>query len=100
MIARGALLARPLRGSGATAVVEGAVERVRPKAMTVAAILGSLLPLLWAHGTGSEVMQRIAVPMIGGMASSVVLTLVVIPALYSVAKGWRLPRGALKLKSS
>jgi Cu(I)/Ag(I) efflux system membrane protein CusA/SilA len=60
--------------------------------MTVAAIVASLLPLLWADGTGSEVMQRIAVPMIGGMASSVVLTLVVIPALFAMAKGWRLPR--------
>lgn len=74
------------------AVMEGAVERVRPKAMTVAAIVASLLPLLWADGTGSEVMQRIAVPMIGGMASSVVLTLVVIPALFAIAKGWALQR--------
>ncbi|MBX9749432.1 MAG: CusA/CzcA family heavy metal efflux RND transporter [Roseococcus sp.] len=74
------------------AVMEGAVERVRPKAMTVAAIVASLLPLLWADGTGSEVMQRIAVPMIGGMASSVVLTLVVIPALFAIAKGWELQR--------
>ena len=88
------------RADLAAAVVEGAVERVRPKAMTVAAILGSLLPLLWAHGTGSEVMQRIAVPMIGGMASSVVLTLVVIPALYAVAKGWRLPREASALSAA
>ncbi|RJF88364.1 efflux RND transporter permease subunit [Oleomonas cavernae] len=70
------------------AVIEGAVERVRPKAMTVAAILAGLLPLLWAHGTGSKVMQRIAVPMIGGMASSVVLTLVVIPAIYALVKSW------------
>ena len=74
------------------AVMEGAVERVRPKAMTVAAIVASLLPLLWADGTGSEVMQRIAVPMIGGMASSVVLTLVVIPALFAMAKGRELQR--------
>ena len=74
------------------AVMEGAVERVRPKAMTVAAIVASVLPLLWADGTGSEVMQRIAVPMIGGMASSVVLTLVVIRALFAVAKGWELRR--------
>ena len=46
------------------------------------------MPILWAHGTGSEVMQRIAVPMIGGMVSSTVLTLVVIPAVYSLVKGW------------
>ena len=62
----------------------GAVDRVRPKMMTVAAITAGLLPILWSHGTGSEVMQRIAVPMIGGMASSTVLTLVVIPAVYAL----------------
>src|SRR6185369_8770454 len=60
------------------AIMEGAVERVRPKMMTVVAITAGLLPILWSHGTGSEVMQRIAVPMIGGMASSTVLTLLVI----------------------
>ena len=55
--------------------------------MTVAAIVAGLLPIMWSHGTGAEVMQRIAVPMIGGMVSSTVLTLVVIPALYAVVKG-------------
>jgi copper/silver efflux system protein len=69
------------------AIMEGAVERVRPKMMTVVAIMAGLLPILWSHGTGSEVMQRIAVPMIGGMVSSTVLTLVVIPAIYAVVKG-------------
>jgi Cu(I)/Ag(I) efflux system membrane protein CusA/SilA len=68
------------------AVMEGAVERVRPKMMTVAAIMGGLLPILWGHGTGASVMKRIAAPMIGGMVSSTVLTLVVIPAVYSL---WR-----------
>jgi Cu(I)/Ag(I) efflux system membrane protein CusA/SilA len=72
------------------AVMEGAVERVRPKMMTVTAIVAGLLPILWNEGTGSEVMQRIAVPMIGGMASSALLTLLVIPAIYAVSKGWRL----------
>ncbi len=72
------------------AIMEGAVERVRPKLMTVIAIMAGLVPILWSHGTGSEVMQRIAVPMIGGMVSSTVLTLVVIPAIYAVVKGWRL----------
>jgi Cu(I)/Ag(I) efflux system membrane protein CusA/SilA len=67
--------------------MEGAVERVRPKMMTVIAIMAGLLPILWSHGTGSEVMQRIAVPMVGGMVSSAILTLVVIPAIYAVAKG-------------
>ncbi|ADP71288.1 heavy metal efflux pump, CzcA family [Rhodomicrobium vannielii ATCC 17100] len=69
------------------AIMRGAVERVRPKMMTVVAIMAGLLPILWSTGTGSEVMQRIAVPMIGGMVSSTVLTLVVIPAIYALVKG-------------
>jgi copper/silver efflux system protein len=76
------------------AIMVGAVERVRPKMMTVVAIMAGLMPILWAHGTGSEVMQRIAVPMIGGMVSSTVLTLVVIPAVYSLVKGWGMARTA------
>lgn len=75
------------------AIMEGAVERVRPKMMTVCAIVAGLLPILWSTGTGSEVMQRIAVPMIGGMLSSTVLTLIVIPAIYAIVKGWGLDRG-------
>lgn len=66
------------------AIMEGAVERVRPKMMTVVAIMAGLLPILWSHGTGSEVMQRIAVPMVGGMVSSAILTLLVIPAVYAL----------------
>jgi copper/silver efflux system protein len=69
------------------AIMQGAVDRVRPKMMTVTAIAAGLLPILWSTGTGSEVMQRIAVPMIGGMASSTVLTLLVIPAIYALVKG-------------
>ena len=68
------------------AVVEGAVERVRPKMMTVTAIMAGLLPILWGSGAGASVMKRIAAPMIGGMISSTILTLVVIPAIYSL---WR-----------
>jgi Cu(I)/Ag(I) efflux system membrane protein CusA/SilA len=75
------------------AVMEGAVERVRPKMMTVVAIMAGLLPILWGTGTGSEVMSRIAAPMVGGMISSTVLTLAVIPALYALVKQWRLARG-------
>ncbi len=67
-------------------VMEGAVERVRPKMMTVTAIMAGLLPILWGNGTGASVMKRIAAPMVGGMISSTVLTLVVIPAIYSL---WR-----------
>ena len=75
------------------AVMEGAVERVRPKMMTVVAIMAGLLPILWGAGTGSEVMSRIAAPMVGGMVSSTVLTLVVIPAIYALVKQWRIKRG-------
>ena len=66
------------------AIIEGAVHRVRPKMMTVIAIMAGLLPLFWGHGAGGSVMRRIAAPMIGGMVSATVLTLIVIPALYSL----------------
>jgi Cu(I)/Ag(I) efflux system membrane protein CusA/SilA len=69
------------------AIMEGAVQRVRPKIMTVAAIMGGLLPIMWTTGAGADVMQRIAAPMIGGMVSSTLLTLVVIPALYALWRG-------------
>ena len=68
------------------AVMEGAVERVRPKMMTVVAIMAGLLPIMWSSGTGSEVMRRIAAPMVGGMISSTILTLIVIPAIYALVK--------------
>ncbi|RJF77758.1 efflux RND transporter permease subunit [Rhodopseudomonas palustris] len=74
------------------AIKHGAVERVRPKVMTVVAIMAGLLPILWSTGTGSEIMQRIAVPMIGGMVSSTLLTLIVIPAIYALVKGVALRR--------
>ncbi|HEU5406546.1 MAG TPA: efflux RND transporter permease subunit, partial [Nitrospira sp.] len=67
-------------------IMEGAVQRVRPKMMTVSAIMGGLLPIMWTTGTGADMMKRIAAPMIGGMVSSTVLTLIVIPVLYSM---WR-----------
>jgi copper/silver efflux system protein len=75
------------------AVEFGAVERVRPKMMTVTAIIAGLLPILWAHGAGADVMKRIAAPMVGGMVSSTVLTLMVIPAAYSLWKEWEVRRG-------
>ena len=84
----------PTRADLARAIMVGAVERVRPKMMTVVAIMAGLVPILWSTGAGSEVMQRIAVPMIGGMVSSTVLTLVVIPAVYGLVKGWTLPSAA------
>jgi Cu(I)/Ag(I) efflux system membrane protein CusA/SilA len=76
------------------AVEHGAVERVRPKMMTVTAIIAGLLPILWSQGTGADVMKRIAAPMVGGMVSSTVLTLVVIPAIYSLWRERELAREA------
>jgi Cu(I)/Ag(I) efflux system membrane protein CusA/SilA len=99
--ARRAAEGRPLtRDDLHAAIMEGAVERVRPKMMTVIAIMAGLLPILWSTGAGSEVMQRIAVPMIGGMISSTILTLVVIPAVYGIVKGWRLPKAAVPMKQA
>ena len=73
------------------AVREGALGRLRPKVMTVATIILGLMPILWGHGTGSEVMRRIAAPMVGGMVTSTLLTLVVIPALYLLWRRRELP---------
>jgi Cu(I)/Ag(I) efflux system membrane protein CusA/SilA len=84
------------------AIMRGGAERVRPLMMTVAAIIAGLLPIMWSQGTGAEVMQRIAVPMIGGMVSATVLTLLVIPAIYAVVKGasLRSPRLAPSLQQT
>ena len=82
------------------AVMEGAVERVRPKMMTVTAIMAGLLPILWGTGTGSEVMSRIAAPMVGGMISSTVLTLAVIPAIYALVKQRQLQNQGAQLAAS
>jgi Cu(I)/Ag(I) efflux system membrane protein CusA/SilA len=71
------------------AVFHGAVQRVRPKMMTVTAIMGGLLPIMWATGSGADMMKRIAAPMVGGMVTSTVLTLLVIPALYVMWRGWQ-----------
>ncbi|EXI64881.1 MAG: Cation efflux system protein CusA [Candidatus Accumulibacter adjunctus] len=82
------------------AVMEGAVERVRPKMMTVVAIMAGLLPIMWGTGTGSEVMRRIAAPMVGGMVSSTILTLAVIPALYALVQQWSLRREVVAMAAS
>ncbi len=74
------------------AIIEGAVQRVRPKMMTASAVLLGLLPIMWSHGTGADVMKRIAAPMIGGMVSSTILTLLVIPALYALWRGRQVTR--------
>jgi len=83
---------RPANCEVDEAVEEGAVERVRPKMMTVVAIIAGLLPILWSAGTGASIMKRIAAPMVGGMVSSAVLTLVVIPAVYALWREWELSR--------
>ena len=74
------------------AISEGAVKRIRPKMMTVMAILFGLLPIMWSHGAGADVMKRIAAPMIGGVFSSFLLELMVYPAIYEVWRGWQLRR--------
>ncbi len=72
------------------AILDGAVMRVRPKIMTVATTMIGLMPLLWSHGTGADVMRRIAAPMIGGLTSSTILTLIVIPSIYMIWKSFQL----------
>ena len=69
-----------------SAVIEGAVQRLRPKLMTITTMAAGLLPLLWADGPGAEISRRVAAPMLGGLASSVFLTLEVLPVLYTM---WR-----------
>lgn len=73
------------------AIEHGAALRVRPKMMTVVAIIAGLAPIMWSSGTGSEVMKRIATPMVGGMISATVLTLIVVPAIYGLWRGIGLP---------
>ena len=74
------------------AIIEGALLRLRPIMMTVSAIIGGLLPIMFLGGTGSEVMRRIAAPMVGGMVSATLLTLIVIPAVYLLWKQYKLAR--------
>jgi Cu(I)/Ag(I) efflux system membrane protein CusA/SilA len=73
------------------AIVEGAAHRIRPKVMTVCAILFGLLPIMWGHGSGADVMKRIAAPMVGGVVTSFVLELLVYPAIYAWWHGRKLP---------
>ena len=81
------------------AIIEGAVDRVRPKMMTVVAIIAGLLPILWGGGAGASVMKRIAAPMVGGMVTSAVLTLAVIPAIYALWRERQLTRGGVSAES-
>ncbi|UBO75253.1 efflux RND transporter permease subunit [Aeromonas rivuli] len=83
---------KPDRAGLHRAVIQGAALRLRPKMMTVVTIIAGLLPIMWSQGTGSEVMQRIAAPMIGGMVSALVLTLLVLPAAYYLWRSHSLDR--------
>jgi Cu(I)/Ag(I) efflux system membrane protein CusA/SilA len=73
-------------------IEEGAALRVRPIMMTVITTIAALLPIMWGHGTGSQVMKRIAAPMVGGLVSATILTLIVVPVIYGIWRGWRLPK--------
>jgi Cu(I)/Ag(I) efflux system membrane protein CusA/SilA len=77
------------------AIIEGALMRVRPIMMTVAAIIAGLLPIMLGTGTGSEVMRRIAAPMVGGMISATVLTLLIIPAAFMIWRGQQIRSGRI-----
>ena len=79
------------------AIIEGAVKRIRPKVMTIMAILMGLLPIMWSHGAGPDVMKRIAAPMIGGVITSFLLELLVYPAIFDVWRGWRMRRAIQKV---
>jgi Cu(I)/Ag(I) efflux system membrane protein CusA/SilA len=91
---------RPSLAELGDAVMAGAVERVRPKVMTVVTTIAALVPIMWIDGTGSEVMRRIAAPMVGGMISSTILTLVVIPAIYMLVKTRETERTASPVPSA
>jgi Cu(I)/Ag(I) efflux system membrane protein CusA/SilA len=75
------------RAEAREAIFHGAVRRIRPKMMTVTTILAGLLPVLWSHGAGADVMKRIAAPMVGGVVTSGLLELVVYPAIYMIWRG-------------
>ena len=82
------------------AITEGAVQRVRPKMMTVATMTLGLLPLMWSVGTGADMIKRIAAPMVGGLITSAILTLVIIPAIYAIWKGGGISRKPSEHKDS
>ncbi len=81
----------PTRVDLKEAIIEGALLRLRPKLMTVITVIVGLLPIMWGSGTGSEVMRRVAAPMVGGMVTATVLTLVILPSLYLILFGRKLP---------
>src|SRR5260370_30894984 len=80
--------------------IEGAVQRLRPKLMTVSAVLASLIPILWASGIGSDVMKPIAAPMVGGMITSTIHVLILVPVFFVLMKERALRRGTLRPEPS
>ncbi len=78
------------RGDLVQAIHHGAVKRIRPKVMTISVIIAGLLPIMWSHGTGADVMKRIAAPMVGGVVASGLMELLVYPVIYFLWRGWRL----------
>ena len=78
------------------AIHHGAVQRVRPKIMTASVIIAGLVPIMWSHGTGADVMKRIAAPMVGGVVTSVMLELAVYPVIYFLWKRWSLNKELAK----
>lgn len=81
--------------------MEGAVKRIRPKIMTVSVILAGLVPILFSHGTGADIMKRIAAPMVGGVVTSTILELLIYPAIFILWKGYRLPkRSEIQIKTT
>ncbi|MDK9706632.1 MAG: CusA/CzcA family heavy metal efflux RND transporter [Desulforhopalus sp.] len=83
------------RGDLAQAIHYGAVQRIRPKVMTIAVIIAGLLPIMWSHGAGSDVMKRIAAPMVGGVVTSGLMELLVYPVIFYIWRGWRLQKSTV-----
>jgi Cu(I)/Ag(I) efflux system membrane protein CusA/SilA len=79
-----------------TAVIEGAVQRLRPKLMTVSVVLASLIPILWETGVGSDVMKPIAAPLVGGMITSTIHVLILVPVFFALMKERSLRKGTLQ----
>jgi copper/silver efflux system protein len=78
------------------AIYHGAVKRVRPKAMTACVIIAGLAPILWSHGTGADVMKRIATPMVGGVVTSTLMELLVYPAIFFIWRARSMPQPSLR----
>jgi Cu(I)/Ag(I) efflux system membrane protein CusA/SilA len=83
------------RGDLVQAIHHGAVKRIRPKIMTIAVIIAGLIPIMWSHGAGADVMKRIAAPMVGGVVTSGLMELLVYPVIFYLWRGRRLDRSPI-----